>query len=132
MGREDGDRRLLLVDDEPAFGQFVQDAAEPLGFEVLTTTSGREFMAAFADFAATTVVLDVVMPEVEGMELVVWLAKQKYAGRLIVVTGYAPNYARLVSRLAEASGGMTVTSLAKPVALADLEKALTEDPAADD
>ncbi len=119
-------KRLLVVDDEPGFGLFVERTAEGLGFEVLVTTSGQQFMEAYPEFAPTVIVLDIVMPKIDGMELVQWLAKEGYAGQLIVVSGYAPNYAALAGRLAEATGRMDVSNLAKPVAHDELAALLAQ------
>ena len=40
------DRRLLLCDDEPAFGRFVKNVAEDLGYQVEVTTTWQAFMQA--------------------------------------------------------------------------------------
>ncbi|MDP6344184.1 MAG: response regulator [Alphaproteobacteria bacterium] len=119
-------RRLLVVDDEPAVGLFVRRTAEALGFEVLVATSGRQFMDAWAGFAPTAIVMDIVMPEVDGMELIQWLTKAGYDGQLIVVTGYAPDYATVAGHLAEISGRMAVCSLTKPLQLEELEAVLSD------
>ena len=37
------DKRLLIVDDEPGFGEFVRDVAQNLGYKVLVTTNGFDF-----------------------------------------------------------------------------------------
>src|SRR5512132_2777016 len=38
------DKRLLICDDEAAFGRFVQNVAEDLGYEARVTTDGRAFI----------------------------------------------------------------------------------------
>ncbi len=72
----------------------------------------------------TAVVLVVVMPEVDGVELVQWLAERKSSVHLIVVTGYNPRYSELAGKLGEAKSLRSATNLAKPVALAELRAAL--------
>ena len=117
--------RLLVVDDEPGFGEFVRKVAVKLGYEVAVTTSGREFKRLYDGFGPTVVLLDVVMPEIDGVELVQWLADRGADAHLLVVTGYTPNYAMLAKKLAEARGLRSVTTLTKPVRMAALQKALT-------
>jgi CheY-like chemotaxis protein len=60
------ERRLLVCDDEPAFGRFVQNVAEDLGYEVRVTTNGHAFMEAYENFKPTTIVLDMIMPGMDA------------------------------------------------------------------
>ena len=48
--------------------------------------------------------LDIAMPDMDGMELIQWMIGKNYEDRVIVITGHSPNYATLAKRLAEASG----------------------------
>jgi two-component system OmpR family response regulator len=119
--------RLLVVDDQPAFGSFVARVARELGYEVKVTTHGDEFIAAYPEFAPDLIVLDVVMPDRDGIELIRWLAAQHCRARIIVATGYNPSYARMTKLIGTALGDLSITTLAKPVPVATLRAAL--DPA---
>ncbi len=46
------DKRLLVVDDEPEFGEFVRKVATDLGYEVRVTTNGKAFQAAYHESEA--------------------------------------------------------------------------------
>ncbi len=98
------DRRLLICDDEPAFGRFVRTVAEGMGYRVLITGNGRAFIAAYEDFQPTTVILDMIMPEMDGNELVLWLAQRQSRARVIIITGFTPDYASNAKLLAEHEG----------------------------
>ena len=118
------DKRLLVVDDEPEFGEFVRKVAADLGYEVRVTTNGKAFQAAYHELQPTTVVLDMVMPGMDGNEVVLWLMQQHYAANLIIITGYSPDYAADARRLAEFKGLRSVTMLTKPIRLAKLREVL--------
>jgi DNA-binding response OmpR family regulator len=118
-------KRLLIVDDEPNFGASVRRVAEKLGFEVEVTTRGRDFKDAYIRFDPTVVVLDMVMPEIDGIELIEWLALARCTARIIIISGYTPIYAKLAVTLGEAKGLLSISRLAKPVSLATLTTALT-------
>ncbi len=118
------DKRLLIVDDEPAFGEFVREVALALGYEVVATTNGKAFQQCYAEFQPTTVMLDMVMPDMDGNELLLWLLQQGYAADLIITTGYNPDYASEAKLLAEFNGLNTVTTLVKPFSLAKLRAVL--------
>lgn len=118
------EQRLLIVDDEPDFGQMVARVATDLGYQVQVTTNGYQFQTTYQQFRPTLIVLDMVMPEMDGNELVVWLMEQGYTARLIIITGYSPDYAKDAQMLAEFKGLRSVITLTKPIRLAQLREAL--------
>ena len=117
-------QRLLIVDDEPRFGEFVRKVAVEAGFEVEVTTDGYQFQRRYETFDPTGVVVDLIMPDIEGIELVQWVANRDAPAHLIVVTGYSPQYATLAKMLGEARGLPSVATLIKPVKVAKLRGAL--------
>ena len=118
------ERRLLIVDDEPDFGDFVHQVAEGSGYEVTVTTGGKEFMEVYDDVDPTVVVLDMVMPEIEGTELVQWLAGRRCDAKVIIVSGFNPYYASLAGKLGKIGGLSSMTTLVKPVSVAQLRAVL--------
>ncbi len=118
------DKRLLICDDEPAFGRFVKNVAEDLGYAVRVTTEGRAFIEAYGGFKPTTIILDMIMPGMDGNELVLWLAKQRCTARVIIITGYTPDYAMHAKILAEFKGLGPVTTLHKPIEISRLRAVL--------
>lgn len=117
-------KRLLVIDDEPGFGAFVRQVAEGEGFEVSVTTRAEDFKGALASFGPTVVVLDVVMPDVEGIELLRYLADSNWVGPVLVISGYNPDYLRLAKALGGSRGLPSVTTLTKPIHARDLRAAL--------
>ncbi|MCP5197585.1 MAG: response regulator [Gammaproteobacteria bacterium] len=118
------EKRLLIVDDELAFGEFVRQVALTLDYEVAVTTDSRTFQERYVDFKPTTIMLDMVMPDMDGNELLLWLLRQGYASDLIITTGYNPDYASDAKTLAEFNGLSAVTTLVKPFSLAKLRAVL--------
>ena len=57
------------------------------------TTDGQQFIEAYDGFKPTTIILDMIMPGMDGNEIVLWLAQQKCTARLIIITGYTADYA---------------------------------------
>ena len=119
-------KRLLVVDDEPDFREFVV-VAEGLGYHVESAANGAEFKVLFDACQPDVAVVDVVMPGIDGIELVSWLADQATNLRLIMVTGFTLHYTELAKKLGEARGLHSVTTLHKPVRLAALREAITAD-----
>ena len=124
-------KRLLVVDDEPRFGEFVRRVAVGLDFEVEVVYHGNEFRAIYPKFNPDVVVIDLIMPEVDGMELINWITDQRLPKHVIAVTGYSPRYAANAKLLGEGLGLPLVTTLIKPMKVPDLRHALLANGAAE-
>ena len=118
------EKRLLVIDDEPGFGAFVQQVAEGEGFTVCVTIRADEFKEALATFRPNIIAHDVVMPDVEGIELLRYLADTNWTGPVLVISGYNPDYLRLAKALGGSRGLPSVTTLTKPIHARDLRAAL--------
>jgi two-component system OmpR family response regulator len=68
-GTSAGAGRILVVDDEPSIVDAVSTALRYEGFEVEEATSGREAMASLTRFDPDLVVLDWMLPDIEGIEV---------------------------------------------------------------
>ncbi len=117
-------KRLLIVDDEPKFAAFVQKVAVGLGYEVEVTHHGADFQRAYNLRLPDVTVIDMVMPDIDGNELILWLVKQKCDADIIIITGYSPDYAINARLLAEFKGLRPVKSLSKPVSVPQLRQVL--------
>ena len=62
--------RLLVVDDEPNIVELLSASLRYCGFEVATAANGQEALQAARSFRPDLLVLDVMMPEMDGFELV--------------------------------------------------------------
>ncbi|HEX6887023.1 MAG TPA: response regulator transcription factor [Candidatus Nanopelagicales bacterium] len=62
--------RLLVVDDEPNIVELLSASLRFAGFEVHTATTGAQALARAAEVAPDLVVLDVMLPGLDGFEVV--------------------------------------------------------------
>jgi DNA-binding response OmpR family regulator len=119
------EKTVLIVDDNEEFAEFVRDAAEQLSYRSVILTDSRQFSTLFERVKPDILVLDIVMPNVEGTEIVQWLINQEARARVILVSGSNPLYSRIAKTLGEARGLGPVTVLQKPVRLEALRDALS-------
>jgi two-component system, OmpR family, response regulator len=76
--------RVLVVDDEPSITDFIALGLRHEGFEVRTAADGRAALRAVDDFRPQLVVLDLMMPRMDGWELCRALAGDRSRGLLIL------------------------------------------------
>jgi two-component system, OmpR family, response regulator len=66
-------RRILVVDDEPAIVDCVATALRYEGFTTHEATSGVTALASIAEHAPALIVLDWMLPDLDGIELTRYL-----------------------------------------------------------
>ncbi len=117
--------RLLVVDDEPELCEFVATLGRMAGYEVVTCCHGDEFRRLFAEIHPNVVVIDIVMPEVDGIELVRHLADIGAKCSVVAVSGY-PAYLGMIKSLAASLGLADVAGIKKPL-IGDVLKEILHD-----
>ena len=81
--------RILVVDDDPSIGTMLTRALERHGFEVQATTSADEALDMAESATYHAALLDLVMPERDGVDLAATL-RRRFPGLPIgLMTGYS-------------------------------------------
>lgn len=68
MSQETTQDRILVVDDQEANVHVLGGMLRPLGFDIAAVTSGEEALSRLVEYPADLVLLDVLMPEMDGFE----------------------------------------------------------------
>ena len=61
--------RILVVDDEPAITDLLGTALRYMGFEVTTAATGLEALQTAASASPDLIILDVMLPDLDGFEV---------------------------------------------------------------
>ena len=117
---------LLIVDDQLSMGELVADVAEDLGFDTVTTTSAKQFQAAYLESDPLAIVMDIVMPDMDGNELLGWLASKDSDTPVVIMSGFEGKYVELAQMLAVERGAIVIGTLVKPFLIDELEMLLSE------
>lgn len=72
-GRSD---RILIVDDEASIRRILETRFKMLGFDTATAADGEEALDVFGKFAPDIVVLDIMMPKMDGYGVTKEIRKQ--------------------------------------------------------
>ncbi len=81
--------KVLLVDDEGDFLEALSQRMTSRGMEVTTTTSAREAIKKVEEGSFDAVILDLMMPEMDGLEVLQTLKQKKPEIQVILLTGHA-------------------------------------------
>jgi DNA-binding response OmpR family regulator len=79
-------QRILVVDDEAAITSNLSPFLERAGFEVSTAADGQEALQKVTSFAPDLLVLDVIMPKLDGREVLRRLRKNDIWTPVILLT----------------------------------------------
>jgi DNA-binding response OmpR family regulator len=110
--------RILVIDDEAVLRGLLRDMLSACGYDADVAEDGKSGVARFQESRYSAVITDLLMPGMNGFEVVTALRRLDPSVRIIMLTGSAPE---LTARRAKESG---VTLLHKPIALGDLKAAL--------
>ncbi|BBK40830.1 hypothetical protein STVA_08500 [Allostella vacuolata] len=109
--------RILFVDDEPDVVEPLVEMARELGFAAMLLQDGAAFEATLADFRPTHVVVDLVMPQIDGIDVLLSLSRLAARPHIIVMTGYHWGVMESARILAETHALSDLQWLRKPVDL---------------
>lgn len=116
--------RLLIADDEPDLCEFVRELAGDLGFDALSATRFEEIEFAVRDFKPAMILLDLAMPDHDGVEILRFLADAHCEAGIVLVSGFDARVLNAAERFGRELGLRMLGSLQKPIRLEDLEAVL--------
>lgn len=109
--------RLLVVDDEVDICDFVRNFFKERDFEVLVAHNGREALDVVDSQKPEIVILDMMMPVMDGMQTLKALRKSDSLSKVIMVTAVEDE-----EKIEEAKHNGAVDYITKPLLLEQLER----------
>lgn len=113
---------VLLVDDDPDYLLMLKTMLERDSHEVLTASSGKEALTIAKDASFDLVITDIIMPEVEGIELIQQIKKLHPSMNCIAISGGGHFGSVPYLKAAEKLGAFQ--TLSKPFSREELRKAI--------
>jgi len=106
---------VLVVDDEELTLRTVSRGLRKEGFEVSTAASGEDALTVFADEKPDLTLLDIVLPGMDGVEVLRRMKQTNPAAIILMMSAY-----HMVDRAVEAMKAGAYDYLIKPFHLSDL------------
>src|SRR6056297_3998034 len=121
---ETADYKVLLVDDEPDVLEFMTYNLHSAGYKVYSTQNGKEAIQKAKDIKPHLILLDVMMPEMDGVETCEQLRNRPELHSTIIafLTARGEDYSQIAGF--EAGGDDYITKPIKPKVLISRVKAL--------
>jgi DNA-binding response OmpR family regulator len=103
---------ILVVEDDPLIGQVIEVTLEEAGYAVVWRELGREAVDAAARLQPCAVILDLMLPDIDGQEVlrILRLDPRTAAIPIVIVSAVA-------STLTEDERGLVQAILPKPFAI---------------
>jgi len=116
--------RIAVVEDEQDMGSMICDMLDQPRVQVDGYLCGKSFLASkrLADYDA--IVLDLSLPDVDGMDVMQRLAKSKPGASLVIITGHEQLVIDAARAVAQGLGFAVLAGLRKPFNRAQLLGAL--------
>jgi EAL domain-containing protein (putative c-di-GMP-specific phosphodiesterase class I) len=118
--------KLLVVDDEVDIGELITELAEDRGIDVRAVSDSAEVAGMLDTFAPDAIMLDLMMPGTDGVELLKTLADKVKGARIALMSGTDARVLNSARRLGSAHGLNIVKTLEKPLEISVIRAALDE------
>jgi DNA-binding response OmpR family regulator len=79
--------RILLIDDDPMVRSTLEFALKQSGHEVICASDGREGLRAYASATPQLVIVDIIMPNKEGLETIIEIRARDPKTPIIAISG---------------------------------------------
>jgi EAL domain-containing protein (putative c-di-GMP-specific phosphodiesterase class I)/AmiR/NasT family two-component response regulator len=109
--------RLLVIDDEPLTASVVGKVARMLGFDVITTDDPSDLRTRLRAWQPSAIVLDLLMPGLDGFEVLGILNEEGSTARILIVSGVDYPVIEAARNLAARYGLRIAGVLSKPFEL---------------
>ncbi len=119
-------QRLLVVDDDPRIGRLIARSVKGMGFIVHILHRPEELKAVYRGFQPDVILLDLKMPDVDGIQVLRQLADWGCGARILILSGVGDEILRSAERLGCMYGLNMDAVLQKPVAIEEIKKCIEE------
>jgi len=78
---------VLVIDDEEQVRQLIRETLEQAGYDVEEACDGNEGLKRYRTRPADLVIMDILMPDQDGLESIMTLDREFPMSRVIAITG---------------------------------------------
>lgn len=116
---------LLIIDDETEMGKYISLVAEESGFSATAIDDTNDFESVYSR-DISVIIVDMFMPGRDGVEILRFLAEDRFPGYIIVISGFDSSVLHSAMELAAAHGLKILGALSKPILYNDIQGLLAK------
>lgn len=102
--------RVLIVDDDELVRLTLEHVLTAAGYQIASATNGKQGMSVFKTFGPELIITDMMMPLMNGIEMIIAIKKQQPKLRVIAMSGGASNGRDDLLRKAQEQGADFIIS----------------------
>lgn len=106
---------ILIIDDEQAISKTLQESLEDEGFRTSAINDGNKALGVIGDLVPDMILLDIFMPNCNGLELLTNIKKEYPNQKVIIISGFGN-----ISMAVEAVKNGALDFIEKPLNLDDV------------
>lgn len=106
---------LISIDDDPSIGALIDVVASVVGFEAKTVETWKQFKPLIENTDPDVIVLDLIMPDRDGIEILQWLNEQKCTAPVILISAYRDGYLEAAAGIGQGRGIQIAATINKPI-----------------
>jgi len=80
-------KTILIVEDDEQYMGLIHEALNIKRFQVVTASDGKEGLRMFQNHHPDLIICDIILPEKEGLELILEIRKQSSDVKIIAISG---------------------------------------------
>jgi hypothetical protein len=107
--------RMLIIDDEEDICDIIAEIGSRRGFDVRTLSVTDQVTSVLKEFKPDLIMLDLMMPGTDGVELLRLLAEHSKEAKLCLISGSDARVLNSARRLGSAHGLDVISALEKPL-----------------
>ncbi len=116
-------RKIVIIEDEPDTAEMYAEMMRISGYEVVKFFGGSSAVAQIADQKPSAVVLDLMMPDISGLEVLQYMKAEPNLSDIPVIIVSAKTLPTDIEEGLKAGASVYLT---KPVSFSDLKKAIDD------
>jgi DNA-binding response OmpR family regulator len=116
-------RKIVIIEDEPDTAEMYAEMMRISGYEVVKFFGGSSAVAQIAEQKPCAVVLDLMMPDISGLEVLQYMKAEPELSDIPVIIVSAKT---LPADIDEGLNAGASVYLTKPVSFSDLKKAIDD------
>jgi len=106
---------IFIVDDDPSIGEMLRDFFQMMGLDATMYCQASRLFKDKGDLSTSLLLLDLQMPEMDGIEVMRQLVKHQFSPDIILMSGFDTSVLHSAEQLAQEHELNVIATLTKPI-----------------